>query len=245
MKKTGITNHRANKRTKSKSVLQTEVVEYEQKNLFRQNKTVFIPYFIFLSCGLALLLLFSKPEIHLFINIHNNLFFDVFFKYFTFFGDGFFAFFVVIALLFYKYRHSLNVAVAVAITTMIVQTIKAVLIDVSRPTRYFSGIAELHLIEGVKMHSLNSFPSGHTATGFCIFISLAFIIKNRYAKLLLFIAAVLVGYSRMYLSQHFLIDVVFGSLTGIIITSLVFWKSAIFQYVWLERSILTSIKNKD
>jgi membrane-associated phospholipid phosphatase len=38
--------------------------------------------------------------------------------------------------------------------------------------------------------------------------------KNKNLQLLILMAAVLVGYSRIYLAQHFLLDVIVGALLG-------------------------------
>jgi len=70
------------------------------------------------------------------------------------------------------------------------------------------------------MHSSHSFPSGHTITAFAFFLALAFFTKRPAIHFLYFLLAVLVGYSRVYLSQHFAIDVLAGSFVGVSVTIL-------------------------
>jgi membrane-associated phospholipid phosphatase len=59
-----------------------------------------------------------------------------------------------------------------------------------------------------------SFPSGHATSAFALFLCLAFLSANRYIKLISFMSACFIAFSRVYLSQHFLIDIYFGSIIG-------------------------------
>jgi len=71
---------------------------------------------------------------------------------------------------------------------------------------------------------------------------LAILSKNNTLKLLLFIVALLVGYSRVYLSQHFFIDITAGSVFGTL-TILIFWFwFERFNKNWLDYSILKRAK---
>ncbi len=66
----------------------------------------------------------------------------------------------------------------------------------------------------------NSFPSGHTATAFAA----AFSLRGRVPRWVLYSTltlAALVGFSRIYIGAHFPMDVLFGSITGLIAAMLV------------------------
>jgi membrane-associated phospholipid phosphatase len=65
------------------------------------------------------------------------------------------------------------------------------------------------------MHTNNSFPSGHTACAFAIWITIAIGSSNRAIQGLCIFIAAMVGWSRIYLGQHFLEDVLAGSIIGI------------------------------
>ena len=111
------------------------------------------------------------------------------------------------------------------ITVIINDSIKA-LCHTPRPVTVFAELHQaLHLVPNVEMFSWNSFPSGHTATGFCMFCLLALYVKNKPVKFFFFIFALLIAYSRMYLSEHFLQDVYAASIIGV--------SSALFTYVWV------------
>lgn len=78
--------------------------------------------------------------------------------------------------------------------------------------------------EGCNLYCLpdSSFPSGHAATIFTFFMSLAVVNRGKrdWAALAL---ALLVSYSRLALGVHTLIDVVAGALVGMLVVILV-WK---------------------
>ena len=74
-----------------------------------------------------------------------------------------------------------------------------------------------NLVEGIELHIKYSFPSGHTASAFCILISMCFLLNNNFYSFLMVGVAFIIGFSRIYLSQHFLIDVIIGAIIGSLI----------------------------
>jgi membrane-associated phospholipid phosphatase len=86
-----------------------------------------------------------------------------------------------------------------------------------RPAEYFSRMMNLlHTVSGVELSHWNSFPSGHTTSAFAFFALIAVWVKHPMLKFLCLLCAVTVAFSRMYLLQHFLVDVYVGSLLGTI-----------------------------
>ena len=189
------------------------------KEIFKQNRFFLNPYIILFSMLTVLVLIFSKSDTHLFINQFHTAFFDFFFKNLTHFGDGILIMIIAALFLFFSYRQGLMIVVTYAISGLLAQFFKKVVFsDFARPVKYFEGVAELNLVEGVKTLSRHSFPSGHSTTAFAFFFYLSVITKNPYLKTFWFCLATLVGYSRVYLSHHFLQDVIFGSFLGVITT---------------------------
>ena len=181
----------------------------------KNNAFFLIPYLVLLLALTAILISYSKPEIHLWINRHNSAFSDQFFKYITFLGDGLFIIIPAVILIFFSLRHFVFLLIAYFSTGLIAQILKrAFFDDVVRPSMYFQGSTSLHLVDGVKLLGSRSFPSGHATSAFALFLCLALFSSNRYIKLACFIMACLVAFSRVYLSQHFLIDIFAGSLIG-------------------------------
>jgi len=69
----------------------------------------------------------------------------------------------------------------------------------------------------VSVSQTSSFPSGHTLSAFSLYCFITLIIKEKAWGLLFFIAALLVGISRIVLTQHFLMDVYVGAICGVLV----------------------------
>lgn len=213
--------------------------------LIKKNSYFYIAYLVFFVIASIILLMYSKKEIHLYTNGFHNEIFDYFFKYITYLGNGVAMAILVVVLLFVKYRYAIILLISTLSITAIVQLFKRhILPDIVRPILYFHNQESLHLVDGVHMNTAHSFPSGHTATAFTMFLFLAFISKNNYVKLLCFVAALLVGYSRVYLSQHFLSDIHVGSFIAVVITTLVYlwvnkWKNPKLDLAILRNKIIS------
>lgn len=211
------------------------------KQLLKQNLYFLVPYIFVLLISAILLIVFSKPELHILSNKANSAFFDYFFKYATKLGDGAIIAVFTVMLLFVKYRYATIFLSGSLITAGIINIFKKVILgDVFRPSRYFElyETYQLHFVEGVKLNALQSFPSGHTGTAFNVFFMLALLAQTKFQKLFFFFMAALVGYSRVYLSQHFLIDITVGSILGTTIILLLFWWLSQSNKTWLDKSLI-------
>jgi membrane-associated phospholipid phosphatase len=207
------------------------------KTVFRNNAAFLFPYLLFLITGAVFILINTKAETHLEFNRHHNAFFDHFFRFATYLGEGFAVLLTVVILLVVSYRSTLIVALANILSGLITQTLKhTVFEDVVRPKKFFEGIHDLYLVPEVENHLYNSFPSGHSTSAFALYFSLALVLKKKSLKFLCFVLAMMVGYSRIYLSQHFLEDVYAGSIIGVACALLIFIVIQNSQAVWLDRS---------
>ncbi|ADQ80726.1 phosphoesterase PA-phosphatase related protein [Paludibacter propionicigenes WB4] len=187
---------------------------------FKKYSAFYIPYIIFVLVVTALVVFNDKATLHLWMASHNTEAGDIFFKYYTEVG-GNVPFFFVAVLLFYRYRIALILLITQLSVGLVVQVLKR-LWDEPRPVKYFAEHypkIELHKIAGAHLYSHNSFPSGHTAAAFAFFLVLAFFTHKSWLQLLYFFLAVLVGFSRVYLSQHFVLDLLVGSIVGVGVTS--------------------------
>lgn len=180
-------------------------------------KETSIIFLIFILISVFFVSLYNKHELHLILNKFHTPFFDIFFKYVTFLGDGVMFGFVAIFFLFFKKKVAYAIVVSGILTLLIVHLFKKVFfLGILRPAGFF-GEENIHLVEGVKMAYTNSFPSGHTATAFAIFTIFCFYFSKSNSQYLWITLAILTGISRVYLSQHYWIDIFVGSLLGIII----------------------------
>lgn len=195
------------------------------KNIFTKNLYFFLPVLAFLvSIGLVLALT-DKVEAHLYINQHHTELTDTLFKYITHLGSGWIVLPLCLLLLFVRYNYALMLALAYGVSAGLAQGLKHFVFDNAlRPKRYFEEMSteQLDLINGIDVHSLNSMPSGHTTTAFCIFCLLALFFQKRWLGLLFAVLAILAGFSRVYLSQHFLEDVLVGAIIGLVMAILIF-----------------------
>ncbi len=193
--------------------------------LSKKHRFLLITYLQFLVLSILILMFHSNLEISLFINKMNNPLLDYFFKYWTLFGSFTLIGPILLFQCFLKYRYALITAVTSLLGFFVVQIAKRFIwFDSPRPKVFFENLPDIHYVSGVHLHASHSFPSGHTAGAFALFIALALINKRPVWQMLFLITALLVGYSRLYLSQHFPIDVVVGSVIGTV--------SALLSYYW-------------
>lgn len=156
---------------------------------------------------------------HIASNQCYNGFSDWFFSHITHLGDGLFVAIFGLVLALYSIRASLLVMVSYLVSGIFVQIFKRALFSGSpRPKMFFEGWYDLRFVPGVDVHMSNSFPSGHTVTAFAFFLALSFILKNKWLQMLCIVFAIITAYSRVYLSQHFLIDITVGSIIGVLTT---------------------------
>jgi membrane-associated phospholipid phosphatase len=138
-------------------------------------------------------------------------------------GEGGFLTLVAVVLLFTRLKYFFVYLIDISVVGIVIGFLKVQMFpDHVRPSLFFNGQYKLHFAEGIPVLTLYSFPSGHTAVAFAVFFLLAIYIKRTWVSMVLLCMALLVGLSRMYLMEHFWIDVYFGSLVGILITLLVY-----------------------
>lgn len=202
----------------------------------------FYIYYLFLVLGFIVLILTEKGDSLIWLNTHHNRALDIFFKYWTHLGDGLIFAFLGILFLLTSYYRTFVLIVAVISQTIVIQGLKRFVFgDVVRPKLYFENFESLYLVPGVDIHTSNSFPSGHTATAFTVAVLLSLMLRRTNLTALLMVMAILVGVSRVYLLQHFFVDIYFGSLIGFLIGLIVYYlmgSSALSRKSSLKRGLL-------
>lgn len=183
--------------------------------ILKDNRLFLLPYFILLLLLIPFFFIYTKGEMHLHVNQFHTAFFDWFFRHVTFMGDGLFVIVPAIILLFFSLRHFVFLACTYLGSGLITQILKRVFFEnMARPGRFLAGEAQLRLVDGVDLLSGRSFPSGHSTSAFALFLCLALISKNNTLKITCFVLACLTAFSRVYLSQHFIMDIYAGSIIG-------------------------------
>lgn len=214
------------------------------KDLYDHFKIRLINYLFggFVVIGLFPLFLYEKGEVVLMVNDLANNSADQVFLIITRLGNGYFWVLTIIVCLFIRYRLALTGLVILLLNALFALSFKHIIFrGLYRPIKYFEPETFNHLMEGYAYFEFNTFPSGHTVSAFSLAFFLAHLNRNRWLDLILFLGALLVGASRVYLLHHFYLDVYFGAIigccsyylgTGIIrkyqhLTKQAFWDSAL------------------
>ena len=176
----------------------------------------------FLTTTLVLLLALTalawgRPatETHLMLNRLTAPALDPWFAWGTYLADGWVPTAIGVLLLFVRWRWFLLLTISTLGSAIVVQTLKhTVFAAIDRPLMFAEQMPGLRTIPGVELHLHNSFPSGHTTCAFSMCMALAVIIGRPRAGVLLALLACALGFTRIYLSQHFLQDVILGAALG-------------------------------
>lgn len=210
--------------------------------LVRDNTAFLYPYAFLLVVGIIFILSVDKLQLHLsFGQLHSPMQ-DQLWPVLTHLGDGIVVGIVALIALLIKVRYGLIIGLAAILNGVSTQFFKRQVFDMPRPSHYLSGHPDFVTVPGFDMAEHFSFPSGHTSAAFCLYFCLAAFVPQRWLKVVFLLLAVVSAYSRIYLNQHFLEDVLAGSLLGI------FWVMLIYPIFsttdwalkskWLKASVL-------
>lgn len=174
--------------------------------------------------GFCILAIYGKTDSHILLNSIHTPALDIFFKHFTELGGGLPSY-IGAAILLISLRGGLFVLLAQLINLLLTHAIK-IPVGAPRPVTYFHdlGLQMPPTVEGVDLHITDSFPSGHTSAAFAFCLCLSAMLPKRWQPLgcILSLLACLGGYSRVYLSQHFLEDILLGAVIGIISATIIY-----------------------
>jgi len=188
------------------------------RGVLQQIKLFFILYLVILAACLVIKFLFSRTDIFFAVNNRYSDWADLIAPYLTDLGNGWtiLIFSAIIAL--FNYRIAFLLATTYGMTSIFAQVIKHI-VNAPRPKLFFHNqLSHIHFVKGLYIDTLGSFPSGHTVTAFSIAVVITYLCKNKNWGIPLLIIAILIGFSRMYLSEHFFEDVVGGSVIGVIVS---------------------------
>jgi membrane-associated phospholipid phosphatase len=193
------------------------------RSIFADNRYFFFSFLFVFLIGLFFLWREGKAASFFYLNPYHSSALDGFFIRFTFLGDGIFSIVVfVLLLVMRRYSQALQVMTAFLASALCIQVLKS-FFSMPRPKQFFPSGQYAYFIDGVTHMGFSSFPSGHATTIFALATMLALFEKNKKWNAAYLVAAAAVGYSRIYLGQHFLGDVLVGSLMGVLLAVLVNW----------------------
>lgn len=218
--------------------------------VLNQKKHFFLSFLFYLIVAILILLLIGNKEFSQLINAFSSPILDSIFYFITYLGDGVFAALFIVFLFLLRLNLGFVSLFSILIPGLITQVLKRFYFpSIPRPSVVFNKFIESnnwHLVDGVDLHSYFSFPSGHTTTVFSICCLSILIIKNKVYHVPILILGVLTGFSRIYLSQHFLIDVFVGGIIGCLCTFLIYvaFKDLFINSRWGKLSTFNLIFKK-
>lgn len=191
------------------------------------NLYFFIPFLLWVIGGGILMSKYTRRELFETINNHYNPTADVVMYYITMLGQAE-VIVPVLALVMlipaYRTRWYFITATLTNVIPLLAEQLMKTYYNLPRPLKYYNDPTWAHILPHWPYLHDRSFPSGHSEGAFCFLYFLALLLPKRYAffGLLLFIPALAVCYSRVYLAAHFFEDVYVGSIIGVVGAGIVY-----------------------
>ncbi len=185
--------------------------------------------------------LYDKNVSLMFINSHHSPDLDLILYHITRLPEVSMIVFVVFLSAFYERRIFLAVVVSMSLCGILILLSKNILFpDHLRPFQWLnSNKIPFHHVEGIRLHSNGSFPSGHSMAAFCSLALAGFISRSGIVQFLLFLLACVSAYSRVYVAQHYLQDIYTGALIGFFLAWILFTCFQVwFKTPYWQRSFL-------
>lgn len=181
---------------------------------------------------------FDKSAILYFDSISGNLGLDLFMQTITEIGDVFYTLIFAIALVIIKRTRKIGITILIllVVSTILTGYIKCG-VDRDRPDIKFSGYPFPIPVEPDTFSlfcegSFNaSFPSGHVARAIIFAVILGYALSERFPRgcYLLLIYPLLMSISRVYILQHFPMDVIGGAILGFLLAGILAQKTKLYK----------------
>ncbi len=195
------------------------------KKIIYKNALFLLLFFICLVISSCLLFAFSDKQVFFTVNQHHTPFLDKLMTSLSAYGRGDTITIIFVLLLvfpLYRNKEYLFTTLSYGALVPVINHFSKDYFSKARPLGEF-GLENVHTVPWLENLYFNSFPSGHTMGAFGFFLLLNYFIpqKKWYIPVFFFLLAAGCGYSRIYLGQHFLSDVIAGGITGTLISLLI------------------------
>lgn len=190
-----------------------------------------------ITCSVFLFNIEQGSAIYYFVDYRTPLL-DSIIYFITTLGEEHVFFIAIAIFLFFDLNKSIWTAV-LGISLLMLTYLLKTYFGHPRPSEFFSGFnVEEFLATGWHVVSgNNSFPSGHTSAAFAFYTFLIMIIRTKWVSVLFMVIAISVGISRIYLVQHFLKDILAGSVYGVTLGLLIYFFYRLYYNTSLRISI--------
>jgi membrane-associated phospholipid phosphatase len=215
------------------------------KHLLQKHRVFISLWLGFALIGISSSIVLGKAELHLAINhalVHPAI--SPFLVWSTHLGDGLFLAIAAAALCIWHVRSGLYLGLVGALSGITTQMLKRNIFDNHyRPSKYFEILEpqlQLNYIEGLDLHSLYSFPSGHATVAFSLAACFALISANKKWDIAFFSFGLFIAFTRVYISQHFVEDLVAGSFIALVYAfglAPIFLNKQLLKFGFLEKGL--------
>ena len=167
-------------------------------------------------CLIVMSIVFTRESVFLWLNHDFGKVADQLFIYSTLLAEGWMWIPYFLLVFGWLKKDALIILLNFLLSTILTQIPKQLFWpNISRPIASCIEASSFHTVPGVEMHSWNSFPSGHTATAFTIYFVTVYFFPRNWIVFAGFFYALACGYSRVYLGQHFPLDLGGGIIVAI------------------------------
>ena len=177
----------------------------------------FIGIWLLVSVPAMVAILFTeKLDLHRAMHPFHTEGTDLFFRLITHVGDGLVPTGLSLLILAFRdVRSFLLMGLGCGLSALVVQFLKRLPFAMEdRPFMFKDQLGDLHWVPGLELHHHFSFPSGHATAVFSMCFALAVLVHRPMWSVAFAMLALLVAYSRVYLSQHFTEDIFVGAALG-------------------------------
>jgi membrane-associated phospholipid phosphatase len=179
----------------------------------------FVGIITLIAIGLIYQLNYKQIDAIIVVNQYHESIKDSIFSFCTRLGE---EIPYILLIIFFYFKKDYSRLSGIALSCLIVFLGVTVLKEYFKHPRPMFVLNSMGLISAIKpvagvalVDGFYSFPSGHTSSAFALYGFLAFSYpEKRMLQVLLFFMALSVGFSRIYLSQHFPEDVLIGCILG-------------------------------
>lgn len=173
--------------------------------------------YAFLLVGLIPLTVLSKPFFNLLVNEHiaSDLL-DPFFIVYSQVFEGWCVVIIALILIFVSKKKLLMFVVAGLLCSAITLLLKDIIIgNTPRPTKFLPLDSFKHLLADISIYEKQySFPSGHSTLAFSLMALFSASARKNIWCVIFFFVALFAAFSRIYLLQHFFVDIYAGACIG-------------------------------